>query len=296
MSETLYKLVFEGKTQPGFKEKVVKKNLKALLNADRAKMKRLFSGEPVVIRKNLSQTKVREFEKELIDAGAAYRILSVKEDQELPAFNPIPDDGLSDDQSSGGAQKKRTKFRGNSRIGRTQFLALLWFNVALGLLGWFVPDYLPQLLAQFPELASLVKLEDSQLIACGFYGLAVLSFIYTVSLRLHDMERSGWLWILLLIPVLNVLFMISLSLSGGTSGWNRFGPIPNKPSIIVSLLGLWIPMLGILAMSGAAWLHQDEVLQIDYNVPQEATGVMDWLTEEATGAIDYWSEEYNEHF
>ena len=88
MQETLYKLIFEAKIQPGFKEKAVKKHLQELFKADKQKMQRLFSGEPVIVRKNLPEDKIRQYEKAMIKAGACCRIISVKDGLELPPLNP----------------------------------------------------------------------------------------------------------------------------------------------------------------------------------------------------------------
>ena len=87
MQETLYKLIFEGNIQPGHKDKAVRKNLKTLFKADKAKMVRLFSGDPVIIRKNLSEEKIRQYEKAMVKAGAVCRIIAVKGGLELPPTN-----------------------------------------------------------------------------------------------------------------------------------------------------------------------------------------------------------------
>ena len=46
--------------------------------------------------------------------------------------------------------------------------------------------------------------------------------------RLHDRNRSGWLLLTLLIPYLNIIFIIWLTIEiwflKGTEGDNRFGP------------------------------------------------------------------------
>ncbi len=46
--------------------------------------------------------------------------------------------------------------------------------------------------------------------------------------RLHDIDQTSWLTLLLLIPLVNALFMIALVFIKGTDGWNRYGPPPAK--------------------------------------------------------------------
>lgn len=42
--------------------------------------------------------------------------------------------------------------------------------------------------------------------------------------RLHDIDRSGWWYLLVLVPVLGLIMIIALMFVEGTPGTNRFGP------------------------------------------------------------------------
>ena len=42
--------------------------------------------------------------------------------------------------------------------------------------------------------------------------------------RLHDLDRSGWLALVVFVPYINILFYLWLLLGGGSRGGNRFGP------------------------------------------------------------------------
>jgi uncharacterized membrane protein YhaH (DUF805 family) len=44
--------------------------------------------------------------------------------------------------------------------------------------------------------------------------------------RLHDTDRSGWWWLIGLIPLIGIIVLIVFWCSEGTSGSNRFGPDP----------------------------------------------------------------------
>ena len=44
--------------------------------------------------------------------------------------------------------------------------------------------------------------------------------------RLHDLDRPGWHWWLLVIPLYNVYLGLVLLFGRGTSGPNQFGPDP----------------------------------------------------------------------
>ncbi|PTQ73483.1 DUF805 domain-containing protein [Celeribacter persicus] len=44
--------------------------------------------------------------------------------------------------------------------------------------------------------------------------------------RLHDVDRSGWWVLLILIPVIGWLVLLYWAVTRGTTGANRFGPDP----------------------------------------------------------------------
>ena len=43
--------------------------------------------------------------------------------------------------------------------------------------------------------------------------------------RLHDTNKSGWWWLLLPLPVINLAYFVWL-MDDGDKGRNRFGPDP----------------------------------------------------------------------
>ena len=286
MQETLYKLIFEGKIQPDQKEKTVRKNLQILFNADKEKMERLFSGDPMIVRKNLPEDKIRQYEKAMVKAGGVCRILPVKGGDDLPPLSPqalavtnnkTPETTFNTKLSN--TKLSNTKLSNTklsnikhpinkqsihwiNRIGRTQFLALLWITGWLEVFAWLLPEYLPQLIGS-------MTIQERLMVATGFHTLAGLSFIFIISLRLHDMDRSAWLWVYMLIPGLNLLFLFWLTFGSGSQSGNSYGTPPSQPGNFARLFGFWIPLLIVLSTGGSAWFHQDELLQLVSTLPEE---------------------------
>ena len=61
------------------------------------------------------------------------------------------------------------------------------------------------------------------------YGLAV--FIPSLSVafrRLHDVGKSGWYYLLVLIPIIGAIWLIILFATEGEQGENQFGPNPKN--------------------------------------------------------------------
>ena len=266
MQETLYKLIFEARIQSGFKEKTVKKNLQDLFKADNEKMQRLFSGEPVIVRKNLPEDKIRQYERAMIKAGACCRILSIKDGVELPSLNPetLALIGSSDATPTPVSEKpQKATAAGHNRLGRIRFIALFWLVAVVEACAWTAPDYLQQF------FGSILTIQENIMLATGLHTLAILVLITMAGLRLHDLDRSAWLWVFLLIPGLNLLFLFWLSFARGSGNQNTFGPIPSEAGNLARVFGLWIPLLSIIAVGGSIWFHQEELQQLASTLPEE---------------------------
>ena len=77
----------------------------------------------------------------------------------------------------------------------------------------------------------------------------IVAVIYIVNLillkikRLHDFNCSGWLSLLLLIPIIGWIWGLLIFIIPGTKGDNRFGPAPDKAGKMECIIALlWIPI------------------------------------------------------
>ena len=76
-----------------------------------------------------------------------------------------------------------------------------------------------------PEAAPLFV--TAIMVACGLFGLISLIPSFAVGVRrLHDIDRSGWWLLLILVPVLGWGVLFVFHLLDGTPGDNRFGADP----------------------------------------------------------------------
>ena len=61
---------------------------------------------------------------------------------------------------------------------------------------------------------------------------ALVNFIPSLAVavrRLHDQDRSGWLLLLIFVPILGWFALFVIFLLNGTTGRNRYGPDPKQP-------------------------------------------------------------------
>lgn len=70
----------------------------------------------------------------------------------------------------------------------------------------------------------------------GLYMIAVLVPSLAVSVRrLHDIGRSGWSLLLLLIPIAGPIAVLVFMLKEGTPGPNQYGEDPKAPEAQIAL-------------------------------------------------------------
>jgi uncharacterized membrane protein YhaH (DUF805 family) len=94
------------------------------------------------------------------------------------------------------------------------------------------------------------------LAAVLWIGYVVLAFMLTIQ-RCHDFNTSGWLSLLVLVPLVNFIFWFI----PGTEGRNRWGP-PTPPNSTVTLVLVWLfPTLMVVGIIAAIAIpaYQDYV-------------------------------------
>ena len=108
--------------------------------------------------------------------------------------------------------------------GRASRSAYWWWALFVFIVG-IVANVLDGVfgLQQFREF-------NGQMYAAGgvISGLATLALLLpnlSVTIRrLHDTDRSGWWWFIVIIPVVGWIIYLSFMIARGTPGPTRFGP------------------------------------------------------------------------
>jgi uncharacterized membrane protein YhaH (DUF805 family) len=139
----------------------------------------------------------------------------------------------------------------NGRIGRLRYLA---YGVGTSFL---------LMLAMIP-LGAASALMGGEAASSGIATVGVLvlyAAMIVVSVmfgkrRLNDLNRSGWWFLLFLVPIANLLLSIYMVFFPGSAGDNNFGPAPEANSIGVLILGWIMPALFILGIVAAIVIPQ----------------------------------------
>lgn len=128
------------------------------------------------------------------------------------------------------------------RIGRLRYLA---YSMVSSLVAFLSIGLLVGV------VGAATKSEVVTTVGMGILWIAMIAVSIIVSRRrLHDLEHSGWLAILQLVPALNFFFGLYLLFAPGTRGSNRYGAEPGPNNVLVILAACIFPIIvvvGILA-------------------------------------------------
>ncbi len=88
-----------------------------------------------------------------------------------------------------------------------------WWFVLANILIWLIADLITM---HHPSVGIGILLV--------LYGLAILVPSIAVAVRrLHDTDRSGWWWLIQLVPLVGTIWFLVLMCLPSTPGTNRFG-------------------------------------------------------------------------
>ena len=133
-------------------------------------------------------------------------------------------------------------FSVSGRIGRMRFLAYaVGTNLLVGI---------PIRMMEFAAASTGAPQADMMVAGLAIIGVVVqlvLYFMFAIQ-RSHDMNTTGWLSLILLIPLIGFLVFV---FAPGTRGENRYGlqPPPNTGGVIA--LALIMPIIAIIGIIAA---------------------------------------------
>ncbi len=137
----------------------------------------------------------------------------------------------------------------HGRIGRLRYLA---YGMLSGL-----ALVMPAALAGVFLMGTGEPLLGGTLIAAGYLAAAVFTVVLSVR-RCHDLDWSGWLAVLIMVPLLN----LALYLLPGSAGANRFGLQPPLNTVLLKVLGGLVLLAGIGFLAAVALSAWDAYLEL----------------------------------
>ena len=142
-------------------------------------------------------------------------------------------------------------FSFSGRIGRMRYLA---YGIGLYILLMAAMIPLGGMAASMGGEAGMSMLG---MVMIGLFYIAIFAIsIMFAKRRLNDLNRSGWWFLVFLIPIVNLLMTIYILFFPGSDGDNNFGPAPTSNSVGVLILGWMMPVFFIVGIGAAILLPQ----------------------------------------
>ena len=136
-------------------------------------------------------------------------------------------------------------FDWHGRVSRVQFLAYSTFNALIALM------LVALLFVMIGGFQGMVNASSEQLpmslLGASSVGMAVLFYLQLAvsKRRFNDLNKTGWLALLMLVPGVNILVYLYLLAVEGTAGANYYG-LPARPATqLKTVLMVLIPLLVI---------------------------------------------------
>ena len=80
----------------------------------------------------------------------------------------------------------------------------------------------------FQIICAIIALLGNIGIAAIFPVLLIPPTTTVIVRRLHDIEKSGWFFLIVLIPIVGILYLIYLFIQEGNVGENIYGSVPTN--------------------------------------------------------------------
>lgn len=137
-------------------------------------------------------------------------------------------------------------FSFSGRIGRLRYLGYCFIASLLGYI-LIIPG--AALMAGGSENA-VAQGVAGLLMAIAYIGMMVMTWGYMVR-RLNDLNKNGWLSLLILVPLANLALALYLIFAAGSPGPNQYGPAPAANPRGMLLLALVFPAIMLIGIFAA---------------------------------------------
>lgn len=120
------------------------------------------------------------------------------------------------------AQTNDSPLSASGRFGRLAYLAWIFLSsiivlILLGIASAFLGTGFN------PEDPSSFSIPTIIIFVAVYLAFLYFSIVFAIR-RLHDRNHSGWLVLLIFVPVINIIFALYLLFAKGNEGVNNYGP------------------------------------------------------------------------
>jgi uncharacterized membrane protein YhaH (DUF805 family) len=170
-------------------------------------------------------------------------------DDVIQSSNPYLAPGAAMNQGPVGATYEPRMLAWRGRIGRLRYMAYQLAIYLLTMVGagiFFAFAAGAGMLGKGPESVSTIMLYMVVL----YLPLIVLNVALSKR-RFNDLNRSGWMLLLMIVPLVNVFVWLYLVCAQGSEGANDYGLPPGPDSLLIKIGGWLMPVLFILSIAAS---------------------------------------------
>ena len=163
----------------------------------------------------------------------------------------------------------------SGRFGRLSYLGwnmLMSFSILIiiGIMAAFSPGLLAD-----PTTMTGSSMLATVLIGIAYIVLLYFSFVFTIR-RLHDRNHIGWLSLLILVPGINLVFILYLIFAKGDDRSNQYGPRRNTKGWEKVLAWIYILIFPLAFLAAIALpAYQDYVTRAQQAQMKQSIDHMD---------------------
>lgn len=139
-----------------------------------------------------------------------------------------------------------------SARGRFGRITYLYWNIAYGVLFMLAFSLISGVVgAAGEETAAGALGAIGGLLMMALLGFMIAAYWIIVVRRLHDLNWSGWLTLLMLVPIASTILALILMFGSGTAGHNDYGPPPKPYTGFQLVIACLLPALFIVGIIAA---------------------------------------------
>lgn len=141
-------------------------------------------------------------------------------------------------------------FSMRQRIGRIRYLA---YN-SLSYIAFFAPIVLLGLITEgLGGNAEVLAASMTILFIILYIAFVIVGFVIARR-RLHDLDHTGWMGLLFLVPIINLIFGLYLVFAPGNKHTNQYGARPSPNTTATWIAGTIMPIIFVIGIIAAVAL------------------------------------------
>jgi uncharacterized membrane protein YhaH (DUF805 family) len=189
----------------------------------------------------------------IFESGYTPALITTQHNKEQEMENPYATPSSDPSLPDSGQIDKSNPFSPSGRFGRLSFIAWYMLVTIVGYVIMFAVGGATLITATDPNVMMEFLSSAGGIIYILITVISLIIFILFVIRRLHDVNKTGWMALLMILPLINLFFLIYLLVAKGDTGSNRFAGFRPTPTWerILGYIGIGFFIIGLIGILAA---------------------------------------------